>query len=156
MKRQVAMLAVMLAGMLAAGLAVAEDKAPEPPKLTPEKQKICEEAEKRYQKIYGHPSDSLKKKGIVVVKMYKYTFCPIQVRVKPGTTVRWVNVDKRTSHSVWFKQMGKEESTRIFPDPEDMVEMKFDVPPGEYPYLCGPHWQTEGMIGKVIVDPKAP
>ncbi len=155
MKRFVTAGVALAFATLAAGQALAEGKTPEPPEMTPEKQKICEEAEKRYQKIYGHPSDSLKKKGILVVKMYKYTFCPPQVRIKPGTTVRWVNVDKRTSHSVWFKEAGKEESERIFPDPEEKVEMKFDLPPGEYPYLCGPHWQSEGMVGKVIVDPKA-
>ena len=148
--------AALAFSLMTGGAALAAEKTPEPPQMTPEKQKICEEAEQRYQKIYGHPSASLKDKGIVVVKMYKYTFCPPQVRVKPGTTVRWVNVDKRTSHSVWFKEAGKEESERIFPDPEEKVEMKFDLPPGEYPYLCGPHWKTEGMVGKVIVDPKAP
>ncbi len=155
MKPLTGLLGMVLVVMLAGG-AAAQEKAPEPPKMTPEKQKICEEAEKRYQKIYGHPSGSLKKKGIVVVKMFKYTFCPPQVRVKPGTTVRWVNVDKRTSHSVWFRDTGKEESERIFPDPEEMVEMKFDGPPGEYSYLCGPHWKAEGMVGRVIVDLKAP
>jgi len=149
------MVLMLLSGaLLAAGAAHAEKEA-KVPELTEEKKKICDEAEKRYQKVYGHPSDSLKEKGIMVVKMYKYTFCPIQVKVRPGTVVRWVNVDKRTSHSVWFRESGKEESERIFPDPEEKVEMKFDLPPGEYPYLCGPHWQTEGMIGKVIVDPKA-
>ena len=146
-------IAAATAFMAAAPLAA---QTPAPPAMTPEKQEICKKAEERYQKIYGHPSADLKKKGIVVVKMYKYTFCPPQVTVKPGTTVRWVNVDKRTSHSVWFKDEGKEESERIFPDPEEKVEMKFDLPPGEYPYLCGPHWQAEGMVGKVIVDPKAP
>ncbi len=120
------------------------------------KEGICEEAEQRYRALFGQPSDALKDKGILVVKMYKYTFCPPQARVKPGTTVRWVNVDKRTSHSVWFRDAGREESERIFPDPEEKVEMTFDLPPGEYPYLCGPHWQAEGMVGKVIVDPKAP
>ncbi len=107
---------------------------------------ICQKAEKRYQKIYGQPSSD---SGAVVVKMYKYTFCPASITVKQGATVRWINVDKRTSHSVWFKKKGDEETSRLFP--EDKVEMKFDLPIGDYPYLCGPHWESDGMLGTVTV-----
>jgi len=112
---------------------------------------ICAKAEQRYEMLYGKPS--AKEEGVVIVKMYNYTFCPPQVTVKQGTTVRWVNVDKRTSHSVWFKQEGKEESARIFPDLGDKTEMKFDLPPGDYPYLCGPHWESDDMKGTVTVKP---
>jgi len=115
-----------------------------------DKAAICAKAEQRYEKIYGKPSAD---EDVTIVKMYKFTFCPIKVTVKQGTTVRWVNVDKRTSHSVWFKDAGKEESDRIFPDLEEKVEMKFDLPPGDYPYLCGPHWESDGMIGTVTVVP---
>ncbi len=111
-----------------------------------ERQKICDKAEKRYQKLFGKPSAE---EDVVVVKMYKYTFCPGAVEVKQGATVRWVNVDKRTSHSTWFKEAGKPESDRLFS--EEKVEMTFDLPPGIYPYLCGPHWKEEGMIGQVTV-----
>ncbi|MCW8970140.1 MAG: plastocyanin/azurin family copper-binding protein, partial [Rhodospirillales bacterium] len=61
----------------------------------------------------------------------------------------WINVDKRTSHSVWLKEAGKEESTRFFP--EESWEIMFDEP-GKYPYLCGPHWDQEKMIGTVTVE----
>ncbi|MBF0247195.1 MAG: hypothetical protein HQL36_03855 [Alphaproteobacteria bacterium] len=82
--------------------------------------------------------------------MYKYNFCSKSLSVKTGTVVRFVNVDKRTSHSVWFKAWGKDESDRLFP--EEYWEMKFDIP-GTYPYLCGPHWQQEGMVGQIeVVD----
>ena len=147
-------LGLVLALAAPATMPAGAEEMPPVPKLEGEKKQICEEAEQRYRKIYGQPSDALKDKGIHVVKMYKYTFCPPSVTIKQGETVRWVNVDKRTSHSVWFRDEGKEESERIFPDPEEKVEMKFDLPPGEYPYLCGPHWQTEGMVGKVIVKPR--
>ena len=112
---------------------------------------ICAKAEQRYEKIYGKPSS--KEKGVVIVKMYNYTFCPPRITVKQGTTVRWVNVDKRTSHSVWFREKGDEETSRVFPDVGDKVEMKFDLPPGDYPYLCGPHWESDGMKGTVTVKP---
>jgi plastocyanin len=81
--------------------------------------------------------------------MYRDTFCPQRVTVKRNTRLRWVNVDKRTSHSVWFKDAGRAESDRAFP--EDVVEMIIDWPPGEYPYLCGPHWEREGMVGRLTV-----
>ncbi len=152
--KRIALLAIpAMAGMIALPFVVRAET-PQPPQMTEEKKQICQKAEERYQKIYGHPSSDLLKEGIHVVKMYKYTFCPPQVTVRQGESVRWVNVDKRTSHSVWFRDEGKPESDRIFPDPEEKVEMKFDLPPGEYPYLCGPHWQSDGMIGKVIVKAK--
>jgi plastocyanin len=69
--------------------------------------------------------------------------------VKQGATVRWINVDRRTSHSVWFKEAGRGESERAFP--EELVEMTIDLPPGEHPYLCGPHWEREGMVGRLRV-----
>ena len=62
--------------------------------------------------------------------------------------MRVINVDKRTSHSVWFKEAGKEESERLFP--EEGWSITFGTP-GEYPYVCGPHGEQEGMVGKVTV-----
>ena len=110
--------------------------------------KICAKAEKRYQKLFGKSSAS---EEATVVMMHKYTFCPPHVTVKQGTVVRFINVDKRTSHSVWFKQAGQQESERLFG--EEKVEITFDLPVGDYPYLCGPHWKEEGMVGTVTVTP---
>lgn len=112
-------------------------------------QKICAAAESRYQEIYGKPSAEA---GAVIVKLYKYTFCPQQITVKQGTKVLWVNVDKRTSHSVWHKAAGQAESERFFP--EEQVGIVIDFPPGTYDYLCGPHWEKEDMIGKMTVQAK--
>lgn len=111
-----------------------------------ERAKICEKAEARYQELFGKPS---KDEPVTIVKMYRYTFCPTILKVKQGTTVRWVNVDKRTSHSVWFKEQGKKESDRLFS--EEHVEMTLDFPPGDLGYICGPHYKTEGMQGRVII-----
>ncbi len=147
MLRQVILSGVALG--LVSGTALAESE----PVIPEEKKRICEKAEKRYQKKYGHPTAELRKKGIHVVLMYRYTFCPPHVTIRQGETVRWVNVDAATSHSVWFKEAGKPESDRVFPDPNEKVEMKFDMPPGDYPYLCGPHWQSDGMMGQVTVLP---
>ena len=112
-----------------------------------EVEKICAQAEARYQKLFG---DQPLEDGVVVVKMYKYTFCPIDLEVKRGTTLRWINVDKRTSHSVWFKEQGQPESERLFPD--EFVEMTMDEP-GTFNYECGPHGEQEHMRATVTVVP---
>lgn len=105
---------------------------------------LCAEAEERYVEMFGAPSADAN--GVTVVKMYKYNFCPKQITVPAGTTVRWANVDKRTSHSV--KVGGHPESDRAFP--EEVVEFTF-LETGDQDYLCGPHWETQKMIGMVTV-----
>ncbi|PLX37080.1 MAG: copper-binding protein [Hyphomicrobiales bacterium] len=110
--------------------------------------KICAQAEERYQKLYGKASSE---EPFTVVMTYKYTFCPEHITVKQGTTVRWVNVDKRTSHDVWFNEREADPKPRLFP--EEFLEMTFDLPPGEYPYVCSPHWKSDDMTGTVTVEP---
>lgn len=110
--------------------------------------KICAEAEERYVELFGHPSSE--EEGVTIVTMYKYNFCPAQITVPVGTTVRWVNVDKRTSHSVMVKNSGVPESDRAFP--EEIIEFTF-LEPGPQDYICGPHWESDDMIGMVTVEP---
>lgn len=141
MRTHVAFAALVLAAVLLPGAANAASS-------EEEKAKHCAEAAERYKELTGKAPDQ---EPVTIVLMYKYKFCPENITVKPGTTVRWVNVDKRTSHSYWFRDAGKEESERLFP--EDKAEMTFDMPAGDYSYLCGPHWESHGMIGKVTVAP---
>jgi len=110
-----------------------------------ESEKICAEAQKRYD---GMDAEYKAKPGETPILMYKYNFCPKTMTVKKGTVVRWINVDKRTSHSVWLKEKGDKESERFFPD-ESWIMIADE--PGSYPYLCGPHWQQEGMKGTLVV-----
>lgn len=121
--------------MLATSPSLAEELSPE-----------CAEAEERYVKLFGQPSSDAD--GVTVVTMYKYKFCPENLTVPVGTTVRWVNVDKRTSHSVHLKEAGEPESDRLFP--EEVFEFTF-LSAGDQNYLCGPHWDTQKMIGMVTV-----
>lgn len=107
---------------------------------------LCAEAEERYVDMFGQPSAAVE--DAVVVTMYKYRFCPREITVPVGTTVRWVNVDKRTSHSVMAPKAGMEESDRAFP--EEHIEFTF-LTPGLVDYLCGPHWERQEMIGMVTV-----
>ncbi|WP_412552795.1 plastocyanin/azurin family copper-binding protein [Shimia sp. MIT1388] len=108
---------------------------------------LCAEAEERYVEMFGAPSADAE--GVVVVKMYKYNFCPAAITVPVGATVRWANVDKRTSHSV--KVPNEPESDRAFP--EEVIEFTF-LTEGDQDYLCGPHWETQKMIGMVTVVPE--
>lgn len=105
---------------------------------------VCAEAERRYA---GMAEAEKAPAGTVPVLMYQFTFCPAEVTVKPGTTVRWINVE-RTSHSVWLKDKGEPESDRLFMG--EGWAFTFQAP-GEYPYLCGPHWESDKMVGKVVV-----
>ncbi|WP_037311388.1 cupredoxin domain-containing protein [Ruegeria halocynthiae] len=109
---------------------------------------ICAEAQTRYVELFGQPSSGVEDAEVVL--MYKYNFCPAELTVKAGTTVRWVNVDKRTSHSVLLKDGSAPESDRLFP--EETVDLTF-LTPGPQDYLCGPHWETQNMIGMITVEP---
>jgi plastocyanin len=80
---------------------------------------------------------------VVEVRIEKYQFVPNEVRVKPGTTVKWTNDEKRASHSVLFKGENGFESERMFPG--ESWERKFDKP-GTYPYTCGPHPEMNGVV----------
>ena len=111
------------------------------------KAQICAEAEERFVAFFGYPS--AEEEGVTVVTMYKYNFCPAEITVPVGTTVRWVNVDKHTSHSVLSPDAGMPESDRAFP--EEFVEFTF-LEPGAAETLCGPHWERQKMIGMVTVE----
>jgi plastocyanin len=77
------------------------------------------------------------------VSIEKYVFTPSEVSIRAGDTVKWVNREKRTSHSVVFPQEGGRESERMFPD--ESWERQF-TQPGRYPYPCGPHPEMTGLI----------
>lgn len=111
---------------------------------TPERQAICEKAVARYTETRPDAKDE----GVHVVLLHKYNFCPLELTIKVGETVRWVNVDKRTSHSVWLKDAGLPESERFFPD--EQWEHTF-TSAGTYNYLCGPHWESDNMRGYLTV-----
>jgi plastocyanin len=80
---------------------------------------------------------------VVVVVIRDYKFVPAQLSIKPGTTVRWVNEEKRTTHTVKFAGPAGLESERLFPG--DHFEHRFDQP-GFVSYLCGPHPEMTGSI----------
>jgi plastocyanin len=103
----------------------------------------CAEAETRFAADGG-----VREASKTTVLMYKYRFCPPNLTIRVGTTVRWVNVDRRTSHSVWFQAAGQPESDRLFN--KEFYDFAFSAA-GRFPYLCGPHGEQEKMVGHVTV-----
>ncbi|WP_428610545.1 cupredoxin domain-containing protein [Sedimenticola sp.] len=77
------------------------------------------------------------------VEIFKFQFTPQEITVKPGTTIRWTNKEKRQYHSVWFEQAGDPEAAYFFPG--ETYERTFDIP-GVYPYHCGPHPKMTGIV----------
>lgn len=109
---------------------------------------ICAEAELEAAKQgLAKSGPSADGKGFTIL-MYKYRFCPQEATLRVGTAVTWVNVDKRTSHSVWLKEARRPESDRLFN--AETTTMVFDRP-GAYRYLCGPHWEKEAMSGTLLI-----
>ncbi len=82
-----------------------------------------------------------------VIDIYKMKFVPAQVTIEEGDTVIWRNVEKRQYHSVWFKQLQKEEPDYFFPD--ESYQRSFEKS-GEFSYECGPHPRMKGTI--IVID----
>lgn len=84
--------------------------------------------------------------SVIEVGIQNHQFAPAEIEIKVGGTVKWINKEKRTSHSVLFSGEGSRESERLFPG--ESWERAFEKP-GIYPYICGPHPEMKGVI-KVI------
>ncbi|MDK9695317.1 MAG: plastocyanin/azurin family copper-binding protein [Siculibacillus sp.] len=106
-----------------------------------ERATICAEAAQR---LKGWLADHPAAPGTVVVATWREVFCPEAITVKAGEKVLFVNVEKRTSHSVWFKTAGRAESPRFFPD--ESFEQPVDLGEGDHDYVCGPHPWMRGRI----------
>lgn len=77
------------------------------------------------------------------ISIVNMKYVPEVLTVRPGDTVRWVNNEKRSNHSVYFKAEGLPDSERLFPG--DSHQRTFDKA-GSYPYECGPHPEMTGRI----------
>ncbi|MGE5547960.1 MAG: plastocyanin/azurin family copper-binding protein [Solirubrobacterales bacterium] len=78
---------------------------------------------------------------VVRVSIDHYRFEPREVSIRTGTTVEWVNDEKRTSHSLLFE--GEPESDRLFPG--ESFRKTFGRP-GRFSYRCGPHAEMTGVV----------
>jgi plastocyanin len=139
-------LALILLSM--ASILAAEAIGQEAPAATRSDARICAEAADAYAKMSAEQPALAKAGDEVVVLMFKDHFCPRLVQVKAGGTVRWINVERRSWHSVWFKAEGKRESAPMFPG--DELTLRFEEPLGERPYICGPHPQHMRGVVEVV------
>ncbi len=139
---------VGLAGVLLGGPSTLPAFAQGRAQTPEERAAICAEADERVKEILAaKPAPA----GAAVVAIWKETFCPALVTLPKGGTLHVVNVEKRTSHSVWFKADGRAESERFFP--EESVDVTADLTEGEHDYVCGPHpWMT----GRVKIEGAKP
>lgn len=87
--------------------------------------------------------------AVVTVRIHGHRFDPPRLTVPAGTTVRWVNDERRTSHSVRFAAEGGLESERLLPG--EHWERRFERP-GRHPYDCGPHPEMTGVIEVVAAE----
>lgn len=84
--------------------------------------------------------------SVVEVEIKGNLFIPETVTIRAGTTVRWTNKERRTTHSVLFPAESLE-SERMLPD--ESWQRRFDKP-GRHPYTCGPHPEMKGLV--VVTD----
>jgi plastocyanin len=84
---------------------------------------------------------------VAEISIEKMQFVPQHLKIRAGTSVTWINKEKRNNHSIFFEKEGLPESERIFPG--ESWQRTFDKP-GIYPYVCGPH---PDMTGTVEVEP---
>jgi plastocyanin len=79
----------------------------------------------------------------IVVSVEKMQFIPQKITVKPGTTVKWLNNEKRGNHTISFEKEGLPESDRFFPG--ESWQRTFEKT-GNYPYICGIHPEMNGVV----------
>lgn len=79
----------------------------------------------------------------VQVNIKKFKFIPQTITINAGDTVKWLNLEKRQYHSVWFEQSGEPEADYFFPDESYQKVFKQQ---GQFPYRCGPHPKMTGLV----------
>ena len=89
------------------------------------------------------PTSSIYANEVIIVEIKKFKFIPQHITIKPGTTVRWINREKRQYHSVWFESSGEPEPDYFFPD--ESFKKTFNKT-GAFPYRCGPHPEMTGSV----------
>ena len=103
-------------------------------------------------------------------------FDPIGVLVRPGQTVRWINVDAGNSHTATAYHPSNSGHALRIPEEADPWNSDYLLPEeafsitltreGVYDYFCVPH-EMAGMVGRIVVaqpseagaqktDPQAP
>lgn len=77
------------------------------------------------------------------VVIVQQRFVPARLTVRAGTTVTWVNGERRTGHAVRAMGRGGFQSPLIMPG--QSWAHRFDKP-GVFAYSCGPHPEMRGLV----------
>ena len=80
----------------------------------------------------------------VEIKISKFKFEPAEVTVKPGTRIRWVNLDD-TPHTVQSTQGQEKVIASKAMDTDDKYELVI-AKEGDYSYFCTVHPFMTGII----------
>jgi plastocyanin len=87
-------------------------------------------------------------------------FNPIGIRIRPGQTIRWINLDPGNSHTATAYHPGNFERPRRIPEsaspwnsdyllPNETFSVTLTVE-GVYDFYCVPH-EHAGMVGRIVV-----
>ena len=79
----------------------------------------------------------------ITVEIKNFKFVPQEITIKSGTTVQWINKEKRGYHNAWFEALGEPEPEYLFP--EDTYDKSFTTA-GDFHYRCGPHPEITGVV----------
>lgn len=90
-------------------------------------------------------TDELEKEKVVKVSIVNFEYVPQVLKIKPGTTVAWINYDPE-GHTVTSEKGNFLDSELL--DEMEIYRKKFNKE-GDYGYYCIPH---PYMTGKVIVE----
>ena len=77
------------------------------------------------------------------VVIVQQRFVPARLTVRAGTTVTWVNGERRTGHAV--RAMGRDGFQSPLIMPGQSWVYRFDKP-GVFAYSCGPHPEMRGLV----------
>jgi len=114
----------------------------------------------------GEVDSAAEESTVVIVEMQSegssFQFAPVDITIKAGTMVQWVNTSRNrhssTNDSQFEKQVGQailppgvEPWASVFLGNGQDFQRIFDTP-GEYRYFCRNHEQY-GMVGTITVEP---
>jgi plastocyanin len=88
-------------------------------------------------------------------------FDPIGLRIEPGQTIRWINLDPGNSHTATAYHPKNFECPLRIPESAEPWHSDYLLPnesfsvtltaEGVYDFFCAPH-EHAGMVGRIIVD----
>lgn len=121
--------------------------------------------------VLSLPAAVARADGVVEIRMQgrpdgsRVWFDPIGLRLAPGQTVRWINVDLGNAHTATAYHPANFDRPRRIPEgatpwnsdyllPNETFAVTLTVP-GVYDYYCVPH-ERAGMVARIIVGAPQP